>query len=198
LGAGVGAITLVLHHLGRTSHAILVERESELAALARQNMVEAGVAANVLCADLEIERLPQDLHGAADLVVCNPPFFDPDAARPSRDDPARRARFGKLEPFLASARLALAGKRASACFAYPSRSLEHLVDAARDQGLTLKRLRFVHADESKPARLCLVELRRARPGGLVIEPPLYEWKSTGVPTPELAELVTVGRASGRS
>jgi tRNA1(Val) A37 N6-methylase TrmN6 len=41
--------------------------------------------------------------------------------------------------------------------------------------LVPKRLRFVHARNDEPARLALVELRAARPGGLVIEPPLVEW-----------------------
>jgi tRNA1(Val) A37 N6-methylase TrmN6 len=188
LGSGVGAVVLALHHLCPLSRVTLLECEPRLAALAQKNLAHAGVDAEVHVIDLEREGLPHGLQGSAELVVSNPPFFEPRAARPAADGLARRARSGRLQPFLAAAALALSGKRAAACFAYPARSLEHLLENARAHGLVAKRLRFVHAGRDQPARLSLVELRRARPGGLVIEAPLYEWAEERVPSPELAAL----------
>jgi hypothetical protein len=53
----------------------------------------------------------------------------------------------------------------------------------------------VHAFAHSEARLSLVELRKAKAGGLVVEPPLVEWTAKGVRTPELEALVN-GRAIG--
>jgi tRNA1(Val) A37 N6-methylase TrmN6 len=52
-----------------------------------------------------------------------------------------------------------------------------------------KRMRFVHADSNAAARIALIEMQRAKPGGLVILPPLFEWREKGVRSPEIAQLV---------
>jgi tRNA1(Val) A37 N6-methylase TrmN6 len=190
LGSGVGAITLALHHLRALQKATLIECEPDLARLAGKNLAHVGLTADIVIADMEHDGLPEHLHGTVDLVVANPPFFEPGRARPAQHGLLRRARSGHLTPFVSAARRALSGKRACACFAYPSRSLEHLFDCARNEGLVAKRLRFVHSDPEKPARLCLIELRRANPGGLIVEAPLYEWTAARTPSPELVALTS--------
>jgi hypothetical protein len=47
---------------------------------------------------------------------------------------------------------------------------------------------MVHSFVDRPARLALIELRRARPGGLVVEAPFVEWSAPGVATPEMNAL----------
>ncbi|MBM4362031.1 MAG: methyltransferase, partial [Deltaproteobacteria bacterium] len=79
--------------------------------------------------------------------------------------------------------------RGLAAFVYPARSLSSLLAGATARGLAAKRIRFVHARASDPARVALVELRRGREGGLVVEPPLVEWDASGARSPEVAELV---------
>jgi tRNA1Val (adenine37-N6)-methyltransferase len=187
LGAGVGAVALAIDHLAGVSRAVLIEREPELAELARRNVARAGIEADVLVADLAA-GLPRGLAGSADVVVSNPPFFDAERARASRDPAAARARFGPLAPFLRAAGKALASSRARAAFCYPARSLEQLLAGADAAGLVAKRLRFVHPRIDEPARLALVELRRARPGGLVVEAPLVEWDARGERSAELSAL----------
>jgi len=112
LGAATGAIGLLLHRLGAARRLELVEREPMLAALARRNLEEAGATGDVHVRDLERAGLPPSLAGAADLVTCNPPYFEPGAARPRRERLSREARSGALAPFVRAARLALSGKRA--------------------------------------------------------------------------------------
>ncbi|HEV8244825.1 MAG TPA: hypothetical protein VGP93_03620, partial [Polyangiaceae bacterium] len=56
-------------------------------------------------------------------------------------------------------------------------------------GLVPKRLRLVHPMLGSPARLALVELRQARPGGLVVEAPLLEWSAVGRHSIELTALM---------
>lgn len=188
LGAGVGAVSLVLAHLGAARRVDLVEQDATLAALARENLANAGCDGAVHELELGVAKLPAALIGA-DLVVANPPFFADGATRPARDPRVRRARSGALVPFLVAARELLPGPRARAAFAYPARSLSALLESAAREGLVAKRLRLVHADPRATARLALVELRRARAGGLVVEPPLFEWSARGVRSPELSALL---------
>ncbi len=195
LGAGVGAVALVLYHLGGARRLELVEIDAFAAGLAEQNMARAGASGAVHLVDLG-GGLPRALRQRADLVVCNPPFYEPAASRAPRDSRARVARTGSLAPFMRAAAAALRGPRARAAFAYPARSLQALLADAERAGLVAKRLRFVHADAASPARLVLVELRRARPGGLVVEPPLIEWSAPGRRSSELAALMA-GRTGDR-
>lgn len=187
LGAGVGALTLAYAQFGALGEADLVEREEPLAALAGTNCQKAGVSARVHALDLESHGLPRPLRGTADLVLSNPPYFAAGAGRTSTSGTRERARRGPLEPFLRAANVAL-GRRAHAFFSYPAQALPELLAAAGRASLVPKRIRLVHAFESSPARLVLVELRRAKPGGLVIEPPLFEWASRGVRSEELVAI----------
>ncbi len=193
LGAGVGSVALGLHHLGAAAHCALVEREAPLAALAEENARAAGMASEVHCHDLG-RGLPEALKQAADLVVSNPPFFDPAQSRQGPHAAKTRARFGELKPFLDAAALAASGTRARVVFVYPARELSRFLKEAEAVRLVPKRLRLVHADLQSAARVALVELRRAKPGGLVIAPPLYEWAAKGVRSTELEQIVA-GRVS---
>jgi tRNA1Val (adenine37-N6)-methyltransferase len=188
LGAGVGAVALSLHHLGAARRLELVELEPSLAKLAEHNLARAGAKGAVHVANLE-KGLPGALKQRADLVVCNPPFFEPQASRPAREPLKRAARSGSLGPFLRAAAAALRGPRGRATFVYPARSLAALLSEAQSAGLVPKRMRLIHPDATAPARAALVELRRAKPGGLVVEAPLIEWSAPGRRSPELGELL---------
>jgi tRNA1Val (adenine37-N6)-methyltransferase len=186
LGAGVGAVTLAYAHLASVKTCTLIEREQALAALAERNLDLAHVRGRVLPLDLT-QALPDALRGLADIVVSNPPFFPRGTSSPP-DGVRSRARSGALEPFLRAAAMVM-GRRAYAFFAYPSPALSEIMAAARTNGRVAKRLRLVHAFRTTPARLALLELRRAKPGGLVIEPPIVEWAEQGVRSQELDALV---------
>ena len=196
LGSGVGAVALLAHHRGLARELALVEREPALAELARQNLARAGAPGRVFVRDLDGQGLPLELRGKAGLVVSNPPFFNEAEHRAPRSAARKAARLGGIAPFVRAASLALSGDKARAAFVYPARGLEELLTAARAAGLAARRLRFVHAYAEQPARLALVELRRVKQGGLLVEPPLVEWERPGRRSPELVGL-TAG-ASGRS
>jgi tRNA1Val (adenine37-N6)-methyltransferase len=80
---------------------------------------------------------------------------------------------GDVRTFIAATR-ALLGKRGRACFVYPANDLTRLLADFQAHGLQPKRVRFVHASPSAHARVALVEVLAAKPGGLVIEPALVE------------------------
>lgn len=192
LGAGVGAVGIVLEHVGRASSVLLLEREALLVELARKNLASARARGEVERFDVTCDRLPASVRERADLVVCNPPFFPEGSVRRQKHPLTEKARTGELEPFVSAAARALRGTRGRAVFAYPARSLTELFAAALEVGLVPKRLRLVYARATDPARLALVELRRAKPGGLVVEAPLVEWAGPRARTPEL-EAIVAGR-----
>jgi tRNA1Val (adenine37-N6)-methyltransferase len=194
LGAGVGSVALGLHHLGAASRFALVEREEALLALAGENADEAKMNAQLWCLDLA-GGLPSELMHSADLVVSNPPFFDPTNSRPSQEPTKSSARFGDLAPFLNAAAALVSGPRTRVVFVYPSREISRFLSGAEQVHLIPKRLRLVHADAASPARIALLELRRAKPGGLEVLPPLLEWSAKGVRSPELAQLLAGNPAS---
>ena len=193
LGAGVGSISLGLHHLQAASRFALIEREESLVALAEENARAAHMPSRTYCCDLS-GGLPEELRQAADLVVSNPPFFDAAQGRQGPHPAKTRARFGDLTPFVEAAAAAVSGSRTRVVFVYPARELSRFLGSAERVRLVPKRLRLVHADRTSAARVALIELRRAKPGGLVVLPPLFEWAEKGVRTSELA-LILAGRVS---
>lgn len=112
LGAGVGAVALLLCRGGVAARCACVEAEPELAALCRANAAANGLAdvVEVLGADLRDPLSPR-LEGACDLVVANPPYL-PLAEGRASPDPLRAAQRhelrGGLPDFVAAARRLLA------------------------------------------------------------------------------------------
>jgi tRNA1(Val) A37 N6-methylase TrmN6 len=192
LGAGVGVLALLALERGLAQSALLVERDAELAELAARNLERSGLAGEVLVLDLEQQRVRES---GVPLVLCNPPYYDSARHRPAQQARRRAARSGDLQPFVSAAAAILARKSGRALFSYPAPELPALLAAAAACSLVPKRLRFVHARSHTAARLCLIELRAARPGGLVIEAPLVEWDGRKR-TPEL-QAITGSRAVGR-
>ncbi len=169
LGAGVGAVALVMIARGFASRAVLVDADRTACALAKRNVEANAVGAEVAVGDvLEVAR---ERRGQAALVVSNPPYFAPGKGRVSKA--SAPARTGDLDRFVVAAREVL-GRRGRVCFVYPASDLARLVAAFRAVGLEPKRLRLVHSRASAPARIALLEARATKPGGLVVEAPLVE------------------------
>ena len=79
-GAGVGTVGLSIAARIATAHTVLLERESELAALARINIGRNGLADRVRVVEAEVGAAPELLASAGlwadsfDHVVANPPY----------------------------------------------------------------------------------------------------------------------------
>lgn len=108
-GAGVGGAGLAALIAHPQARAVLVEREGDIAALARGNAARNGLGdrCTVLCADVEqLNRKGGAVLEPVDLVLANPPFnltrahrFSPDAARAR----AHMAEEGLLEAWVVAA-----------------------------------------------------------------------------------------------
>lgn len=173
LGSGVGAVGLSLVHFNATEHVTMVEIDAFLAGLANLNRAKNNwqERISVICAD--VSDLSSAAAGSADLVVCNPPYIVEGRGRPPSAARAR-ARSGSLAIFLDFARH-LAGRRARVCFVYPASETTTLLMEFRQRGLEPKRLRPVHSHaQSVRARVVLVEATAGKPGGLHVEPPIFD------------------------
>ncbi len=173
LGAGVGPIAIALLDAGATARAVLVEADDEAARFAQENVLARGHAPHAEIVHGDVLEVAATRRGEADLVVCNPPYFEPGRGRAPREPRRARARTGSLEHFVDAARH-VAGRRARVCFVYPAREALALLAALRARGLEPKRLRAVHARGNAAARIVLVEALPAKTGGLTVEPPLFE------------------------
>lgn len=147
LGAGVGTAALVALRLDLAGSAWLCEREAEYAALARQNIVDngladqAGVGEGDLMAAAAERRRTGLLDNAFDVVIANPPFFDAGqgtlAARAERAG-ARHMATGTLEHWVRVA-AAAARARGELILIYPAHGLAEVLEACahRFGGLTI-------------------------------------------------------------
>ncbi|MFO0678884.1 MAG: methyltransferase [Polyangiaceae bacterium] len=186
LGSGVGSVGLLLLHHGVARRVTLVEVDAKAHALAEANVIANGLESKATCVGGDVGEVSASMRGRADLVVSNPPYFDPSRGR--SPFPLRaRARSGDLGRFVVAART-LAGRRARVAFVYPADATKKLFEAFHACGLEPKRMRFVHATERRPARVVLVEAQVGKPGGLVVMPPFVE-RVGGKPTDELARLL---------
>lgn len=160
LGAGCGVIALSI--AARFAHsvkrAVLVERNAELATLARANSRHAPCA-EVVAGDLrELDNL-----GLFDLIVANPPFFEPGAGLESASETTRGATHryagGPLE--FASAAVRHLDADGSFWMLHPSDRLSEMLEAGLLVGLAAARIVLLDARHSGRPYRVWVEFRRA-------------------------------------
>ena len=140
-----------------------VEREERAAQCARENLVHCGLEGTVLQADWRQVTLPA---GGFDLVISNPPYFQP--GHGGDGGGARQADCSLEELCRTAARLLRNRGRFALCHR-PER-LADLMCALRGSGLEPKRMRLLaHGPEHPPSCVLMEAVRRGRPG-LRIEP----------------------------
>lgn len=200
LGAGPGAVMLCLLFTGWAAHGTAVEIDRAHAALAIANAAHNALSLDVICADVaQVSGI------AGDLVIMNPPWFEPTAGAVASDPTRGGARAfvrGTLQGFIAAARRALA-PRGRAVLSMPAARLVDTVDALARTGLHAKRMRFVHPRAGGEADVVFVEAKPGRAGGLVVERPLFVRAAGEDYTPEARETLFTaawgrGAAAARS
>jgi tRNA1(Val) A37 N6-methylase TrmN6 len=103
LGASAGAVGLAVARACPEARVMLVERDPEAASLARLNAEENGLSARVRVIEADVTAPGRERRGAGllpdsvDLLVTNPPFFEPGRSRAS-PVAVRAAAHGFAEP----------------------------------------------------------------------------------------------------
>jgi tRNA1Val (adenine37-N6)-methyltransferase len=192
LGAGCGAISIIIAAIERPREVVALEIQPELAAMAAR-----GAALNQLgtvtcvCADLRERWIDGLAPGSFDYVVANPPYHALRTGRESPNPGRRVARGGggaSLADFIAAAsRYASHGAKAAFIFR-ASRSAE-LIAELKAQAIEPKRIRFVHPRRAAAATTILVEARKGGGVEAEIEPPLFLYAAAGVYSDEARELL---------
>ena len=178
LGTGSGCLLLMLAAREGGLSLTGVEREERAAQCARENLVHSGLEGTVLQADWRQVTLPA---GGFDLVISNPPYFQP--GHGGDGGGARQADCSLEELCRTAARLLRNRGRFALCHR-PER-LADLCCALRARGLEPKRLRLVCRRAGDAPSLLLLEARRGGRPGLDIAAPLCLEDGTGRPTAEL-------------
>ena len=163
LGTGSGCLLLMLAAREGGLSLTGVEREERAAQCARENLAHSGLEGTVLQADWRQVTLPA---GGFDLVISNPPYFQP--GHGGDGGGARQADCSLEELCRTAARLLRNRGRFALCHR-PER-LADLMCALRGSGLEPKRMRLLaHGPEHPPSCVLMEAVRRGRPG-LRIEP----------------------------
>ncbi len=201
LGAGVGAAGLALASRVQGLSVTLVEMDAGLIALAAENARRNGLDDRVTTAALDVDAPARDFlaagitPGAADHVLMNPPFNDPERHRGSPDASRRVAHVatpGMLQNFVSSAARLLTA-RGTLTLIWRA---DHLADvlAALADAFGGVALLPVHARPDAPAVRVLVRARKASRGPLQIYPGLVLTDASGRPTPAIEAVLRDGAA----
>jgi tRNA1(Val) A37 N6-methylase TrmN6 len=186
VGTGCGVVALLVKSRRPAWRVAGLELQPGLHDLARRNAALNGL--DVAMAQVDARALPGAMHGAFDLAVSNPPYFDAGAGLPCDDGERHLARQDEaLRPHeLAGALSALLRPGGAACVVYPAARLTALLEALLSARLAPTRLRFVHPTLLAPAGHVLVEARPRSRRPLVVEPPLVVHAPSGGYSDEVA------------
>lgn len=185
-GTGVGAVGLAVALRCPKAHLVLVEREAEIAALARENIGLNGLdeRAEVVEADLlgkaAARRQAGLADGSMDLILTNPPFAEEGKGRASPDEKRRRAHefpVGGLDAWLAACAGALKG-RGTLLMIHRADALAAVL-AALENRFGAVAILPVHPRVDQPAHRILVRAVKGSRGPLVLHPPLILHEADG-------------------
>lgn len=191
LGAGTGAVSLLLLAREKAARVDAVELQPRLCDMMRRSVQLNGLSGRMSVYEADLRRLAGTLEaGAYGCVVCNPPYRAAGAGRVS-PDPARRVALFETEctlPEVLAAGLRLLRSRGRMYLCHRPGRLCDLAAAAREYGGELKRIQFVHPYADRRPSLLLAELCKDGRPGLVCEPPLILYAAKGVQTAQLRRI----------
>ncbi|MEJ2420481.1 MAG: Mut7-C RNAse domain-containing protein [Acidobacteriota bacterium] len=198
LGTGAGILLLLLGFRHHPAVMAGVEIQDSLASLARLNLVENGwdETASIIHGDF---RDPELLAGRRfDVVVSNPPYFDPRRGRSSPDSQKALSRQGVacsvLELAAAAARALAPGGRF--VFLCPAERLGEVRKGLEGAGLYPRLVRAVRHTPGSPPYILVIQARRNHGKGCLYLPDLFLKGPAGSDTPEMASVLHGDRGPG--
>jgi len=195
LGASTGAVGLAVARVSDACRVVLVERDPDLVALARENVAANGLDARVAVIEADIlapgaQRRASGLApDSADIVLTNPPFFEEGAHRPSPTPQKASAHTfvaGGLDPWLRTcADLLRPGGRLG--LIHRADALPACLDALRGRFGDCA-VRPVHGRADRPAIRVLIAAVKGSRAPFRLLPPLVLQDEAGRFTPEAEAL----------
>ena len=188
LGCGTGLLGLLLLQRQPDLHVTGLELNQAAAALAQRCAEENGIADRLTIRQGDLREAKALFStGSFDLVVCNPPYYEPHRGKTAQEIALRTARSEvscTLEDICAAAKHLLRWG-GSFCLVHKPERLTDVLCILRQYCIEPKVLRFVCATASAAPSLVLLEGRRGGNSGLTVRPPLILQTPDGAPTPEV-------------
>lgn len=199
LGAGVGSAGLAFLTRIDAARATLVELAPDLAALATENAALNGLSARADVVTADVRDLgrpsvpPLPAPGAADLVLCNPPFNANARHRTSPDADRARAHMADdvlLDDWVRAADRCLAARGVLCLIHRPEALVEILAALAGRFGAA--QILPVHPRADRPAVRLLVRAVKGRRAAPAVLPGLVLAEPDGTPTPAADRVLREG------
>ncbi len=191
LGTGTGILPLLLSGRAPDMLCDAVEIQPDAADRAERSMRLNGLSGRITVHNRDLKEVRSFLpHAAYDLVICNPPYSPARASLHSPKAALRTARQETectLNDVAAAAAFLLRG-RGRLALMLPAPRLADAFETLRRHRLEPKRLRLVHGNAARPARLSLIEAMLDVNPGLIVEPPLTVKNPDGTDTAEIARI----------
>ena len=191
LGTGTGILPLLLYGREKTISCDAVEIQPDAAERAQRTMRLNGLENVIALHNRDLRSVRAFLpHASYDLVICNPPYSPSAASLPSPKAALHTARQESECTLcdIADAAAWLLKDRARLALMLPAARLTEAFATLRSRRLEPKRLRFVHANATRPARLALIEAMLGVHPGLIVEPPLIVKHPDGRDTNEIRRI----------
>ncbi len=182
LGAGNGAVGLMVASRHLDCRVQLVERQKSL-----YQLIEKNIAVNFL--QSQAEALMVDVrdcrhhldHQSADLVLCNPPYYKPGHGKQNvspEKAAAHQELNGSLRDFIAAAKF-VAKPKGKLKIVLPPFRLTDLTDIISGTDFGLRSLRYVHSRENEDAYLMECWLQRGTVSHVKVGPALILHEGDG-------------------
>jgi tRNA1Val (adenine37-N6)-methyltransferase len=202
LGAGNGAIALLLSHLHPSASLTGLEVQPAMAERAKRSVALNRLDERVVIVAGDLREIGSIFTASTfHVVVSNPPFRPVRSGRisPNREKQiARHEITGDLRDFLTAAAYLLRPKGRLALIYSAERAVELLVSLRR-AGLEPKRLRWVHSFAADGALLVLVEAVKGGRSGIDVEAPQVIYRQGKEYSAEVAKIVAgIAKPSART
>jgi len=191
IGTGCGIIALMLAYRNPEIKVYGIEVQKSLSVLAAHNVKKNNMEdqIEIICADVK-DLKKSAISGAADIVVCNPPYRK---AKSGRVNPDNQRAFARHEIKItlpdvfetAGGLLRVSGKF---IMIYPSERTADIIMHMRLSGIEPKYLRFIYSKKNAESKLVIVEgVKGGRPGAM-IAPPLVIYHEDGTYSDEVGRM----------
>lgn len=181
LGAGNGAVGLMVAARCIDCQVLLVERQPSLFGLIEKNILLNFLQGQVSAQHMDIRDHRKNLvHQSADLVLCNPPYYKPGQGRRNLSPEkaaAHQELNGTLKDFIAAAQF-VAKPKGKLKLILPPFRLSDLTGIVANSDFGLRSLRFVHSRESEDAYLMECWLQRGTASHVKVSPALILHEGT--------------------
>ncbi len=176
LGTGSGIIPIILATKVKSTEIWGVEIQEELAEMAKKNIEMNHLQGRVHIVKGDARDLADRMQSEAfDIVLTNPPYRKIRSGRlnPQREKAIARHEIKGSLSDMAKIAFRLLRPKASFYLVYPALRLVDLIAFLRETRLEPKRLRLVHPNVEKGAKLILLEAIKGGGPALEIHPPLF-------------------------